>query len=89
MASARRRAAGDLPPLGPGLWPVAGTPITEPYPCDCVVERHHNRRPTEWCPCYGRTDLDDAGEDCCATRFAGDPAAAAAARARVAERSLR
>jgi len=86
---ARRRAAGELPPVPVGYWVIAATPASEPYPCDCHTEGHHRRRPTEWCPCYGRTDLGNVGDECCAARFVGDPVAAAAAAARVKARDRR
>lgn len=85
--TARRRAAGDLPPVPLGHWLIAGTPVADPYPCDCKTEGHERRPASEWCACYGRTDLQNVGAGCCAARFAGDPKAAAAARARIAKRS--
>lgn len=54
--------------LKPGVWAIARTPVSKPYPCRC-----HERRGREcsaaWCPCAGRTDLRNVPLDCCAHRF--------------------
>jgi hypothetical protein len=48
---------------GFGPWLIAGTLVTEPYPCRCHESRFGKCSPL-WCPCSGR--LDPQGPDCCA-----------------------
>jgi hypothetical protein len=75
------------------VWLIAGTSAFEPYPCRCrsVQEGRWDswRGGTEfmgadcnpkYCPCSGRTDLDQAPASCC--RWVNTPAAAAAAQRR-------
>lgn len=53
------------------VWAIAGTRLREPYPCRCH-ERKYGRCSPKYCPCHGRTDLDDPAvraimaDDCCA-----------------------
>jgi hypothetical protein len=49
----------------PSLWLIAGTPGNQPYPCRCSEARYGRCSP-KWCPCAGRTDLDDVPPECCA-----------------------
>lgn len=52
------------PPLG--VWAVAGTPITAPYPCRCSERPEWARECSPaWCPCAGREDPPNA--QCCGT----------------------
>lgn len=48
------------------VWAVAGTPVTEPYPCRCH-ERKGKTCSAAWCPCAGRIDV--LPEPCCSGRL--------------------
>lgn len=67
-AYAARAAAAPAVPLG--VWVIAGTPVSEPYPCPCGEDLHHRREPSRHCPCWGRLDVDRVPEGCCAARVA-------------------
>jgi hypothetical protein len=64
---------------------IAGTPVTEPYPCRCLepVTTRDGRTFTPktcnagFCPCSGR--LDPAGPECCAVHNTPERAAMASA----------
>ncbi len=57
-----------VPVLGPvGRWLIAGTPLTEPYPCRCYRGKACGMR----CPCAGRTDAAQMPTRCCARRAHG------------------
>ena len=49
-----------------GVWLIAGTPSSEPYPCRCHESKFGRCSPV-FCPCAGRPDL--LPESCCSTRF--------------------
>jgi hypothetical protein len=51
-----------------GVWLVARTPISQKYPCRCA---EHGGRScgTQWCPCWGRQDIDGLPPECCAPRW--------------------
>lgn len=52
----------------PGVWIIAGTPISEPYPCRCQERPAWAREcSAAWCPCAGRADPQTP--DCCGWRF--------------------
>lgn len=53
--------AGSTAPAG--VWLVAGTPATEPYPCRC---RSWGVCSPKFCPCSGRTDYINITTSCCA-----------------------
>lgn len=46
-------------------WIVAGTLVSEPYPCLCSERRGYACSP-KWCRCSGRVDLQNVPPDCCA-----------------------
>jgi hypothetical protein len=47
-------------------WLIAGTPVTEPYPCRCD-ERKFSKCSPQYCPCAGRVDaLGEMPASCCA-----------------------
>lgn len=59
----------DRPPApvgGFGPWKIAGTPVSEPYPCRCHESRRGACSPL-WCPCSGRPDV--LPPPCCSSRF--------------------
>jgi hypothetical protein len=58
-------APASTPERAPlGWWIIAGTPITDPYPCRCNPPCRTRGEKT--CPCMGRTDVDNVPETCCA-----------------------
>lgn len=48
-----------------GRWIIAGTPITEPYPCRCGEAKYGKCRPA-FCPCAARPD--PPAPECCGHR---------------------
>jgi hypothetical protein len=58
-----------------GVWLVAGTPLSQPYPCRC---RPGGGCSALWCPCAGRIDYAVLPDSCCA--WVHRPAVAAAAQ---------
>lgn len=50
-----------------GVWLVAGTALDQPYPCRCL-ERGQRDCGSQWCPCFGRTDLAGLTPACCGVR---------------------
>jgi hypothetical protein len=59
-----------------GVWLIAGTAISVPYPCRCRVGRECS---LVFCPCAGRMDVWNFAPGCCA--WVVTPAVAAAAQA--------
>jgi hypothetical protein len=53
------------PPTSGGVWLLAGTPVSQPYPCRCHERRYKFCSPV-FCPCAGRLDLGNVGPECCA-----------------------
>ncbi len=51
--------------VGFGPWLIAGTPVTEPYPCRCHESRFGRCSPV-FCPCAGRPDVQP--DPCCSGR---------------------
>lgn len=56
-----------------GIWLIAGTWTHTRYPCRCDKKRRcrtsandPHGHPAYWCPCWGRTDVDDLPIPCCA-----------------------
>ena len=60
----RIRANNDR--VGKGVWLLAGTPTSKPYPCTCgpaCTGRIDPETGFPWCPCYGRPTRRTA--QCC------------------------
>lgn len=50
-----------------GVWLVTGTALDRSYPCRCGGQGGRICG-TQWCPCFGRTDLVGLTPACCGVR---------------------
>lgn len=56
-----------------GVWLVAGTALSAPYPCRCFEGRDRWACENGRCPCWGRTDVATVAlpAACCAWHWPG------------------